>query len=104
MVDVAAIRTSMPAVAERAYLNTGTFGPWPDAVREAIEAHVRLVHEHGRIGDEAYAWELRLEADARSGLARMVGADPERLALATARATGSTSSSAGSTGRRATRW
>ncbi len=72
----------MPAVAERAYLNTGTFGPWPDAVREAIEAHVRLVHEHGRIGDEAYAWELRLEADARSGLARMVGADPERLALA----------------------
>jgi len=82
MLDVAAIRASMPAVTERAYLNTGTFGPWPDAVREAIEEHVRLVHGHGRIGEEAYAWELQLEADARAGLARMVGADADRLALA----------------------
>jgi L-cysteine/cystine lyase len=81
MPDYSAIRSRIPSVHERAYFNTGTFGPFPDAVREAMGAYTDRAHAIGRIGDARYAEQATLEADARAALARVVNAPVESIAL-----------------------
>lgn len=81
MLDIRTIRAALPAVSHHVYLNTGTYGPLPDAVRAAMEAHVERAHHEGRIGEQAYAGQSGLEAEARSALARVVHAPVEAVAL-----------------------
>lgn len=81
MLDIRTIRAALPAVSHHVYLNTGTYGPLPDAVRAAMEAHVERAHQEGRIGEQAYAGQSGLEADARNALARVVHAPSEDIAL-----------------------
>ena len=66
MVDTAAIRSQMPSVENAVYFNTGTFGPFPLAVRDAMTAHVEGVWQVGRIGDARYAEQSAIEAVAPS--------------------------------------
>ncbi|MGI9117232.1 MAG: aminotransferase class V-fold PLP-dependent enzyme [Gaiellales bacterium] len=81
MVDTAVIRAQMPSVTNAVYFNTGTFGPFPLAVREAMAGHVERVWEHGRIGDDRYAEQSAIEAGARAALGRVVGAPADEIAL-----------------------
>lgn len=81
MFDTTAIRAALPALAHHVYLNTGTYGPLPDAVRAAMESHVERAHAEGRIGEAAYAAQSGLEAEARAALARVVHAPVEDIAL-----------------------
>ncbi len=82
MIDTAAIRFQMPSVTNAVYFNTGTYGPFPQAVRDAMTTHVEGVWTTGRIGDDAYAEQARIEADARSALGRVVHAPSSEIALA----------------------
>ena len=74
MVDTAAIRSQMPSVENAVYFNTGTFGPFPLAVRDAMTAHVEGVWQVGRIGDARYAEQSAIEAGTRAALGRVVNA------------------------------
>ena len=82
MVDVAAIRAQMPSVEHAVYFNTGTFGPFPLAVRDAMAAHVEDVWTTGRIGGSRYEKQSAIEQAAREALGRVVGAPSEEIALA----------------------
>ena len=82
MLDVDAIRAQMPSVVNAAYFNTGTFGPFPLAVKEAMAAHVDGVWTHGRIGDARYAEQSDIEQGAREALGRVVHAPADEIALA----------------------
>ena len=82
MLNIAAIRSQMPAVTARAYFNTGTFGPFPRVVRDAMEAHLQEAHERGRIGEDGYATWAQIEIDARSAIATTVNASVGEIAVA----------------------
>lgn len=77
----ARLRAGLPAVVDRAYLNTGTYGPLPDVARTAMRAHLDRVTETGRIGAAGLEhWQL-LQGEVRRALADALGAEPENLAL-----------------------
>ncbi|MCA9671069.1 MAG: aminotransferase class V-fold PLP-dependent enzyme [Myxococcales bacterium] len=76
-----AFRAEMPALARLAYLNSGTAGPTPRPVAEAMIAEQRYELEHSR-GNFADFGRLFDQRDgARSLAARVLGADPEEVAL-----------------------
>lgn len=81
MPDFAALRQHYPAVLGSAYFNTGTYGPYPQAVIDAMQAWDARELADGRIGDARYAEQAALEDDARAALARVVGARTEDVAL-----------------------
>ena len=81
MLELTAIRAAMPAVTNNVYFNTGTYGPFPLAVRDAMNAHVEGVWTQGRIGDDRYAEQSQIEADTRSALGRVVNAPASEIAL-----------------------
>ncbi len=71
----------MPSVENAVYFNTGTFGPFPLAVRDAMTAHVEGVWQVGRIGDARYAEQSAIEAGTRAALGRVVNAPASEIAL-----------------------
>jgi L-cysteine/cystine lyase len=79
--ELAAARAELGALAELAYLNTGTFGPLPRRTLEAMASGDRLDYDQGRTG----AWYpdeiLALREELRSALAAFVSAPPETVAL-----------------------
>lgn len=75
--DWAALRALFPAARRVAYLDTASFGPGPTPVREVLDAHLDAWSE-GREGWRA--WEAAAER-AREGLARLIGARPDSVAL-----------------------
>jgi len=81
MLELTAIRAAMPAVTNNVYFNTGTYGPFPQAVRDAMSAHIEGVWTQGRIGDDRYAEQSKIEADTRSALGRVVNAPASEIAL-----------------------
>ncbi|WP_448576118.1 aminotransferase class V-fold PLP-dependent enzyme [Thermomicrobium sp.] len=78
---VAAIRAVMPAVCEYAYLNTGTFGPLPSLVQEAMQREAERELLHGRITSESYERTADLKRQAREEVARLLGCRPDQIAL-----------------------
>ena len=78
---VEAMRADLPSVTARVYLNTGTFGPLPRATREAMRRHLDWATCSGRIGAEGLERWHRLEAEARSALAAVLGCRSADLAL-----------------------
>ncbi len=78
---VAAIRAAMPAVREYAYLNTGTFGPLPTFVQEAMQREAEREFLHGRITSESYERATDLKRRAREEVARLLGCRPDQIAL-----------------------
>ncbi len=81
MVDTALIRSQMPSVTNAVYFNTGTFGPFPLAVKDAMNAHVDGVWNVGRIGDDRYAEQSAIEEAARAAMGRVVNAPSTEIAL-----------------------
>ena len=74
-------REQFPVLSRRVYLNAGTEGPVPQAAADAVRARVHADLTEGRVG-RAYLDELMdLAAEARSGYAVAMGAQPAEVAL-----------------------
>jgi selenocysteine lyase/cysteine desulfurase len=81
-VDAAALRAEFPVLADRAYLNAGTFGPLPHAaVRAQLDVLDRAAAE-GRFR-EYYDLKLDMAGRQRAAYAALLGADPADVALTT---------------------
>src|SRR5437764_9874132 len=74
-------RSQFPVLERQAYLNAGSNGPLPRAAVEAAQAWLARDLEQGRSG-MPYIEELAgLRDQVRAGLAEVVGASPEQIAL-----------------------
>jgi L-cysteine/cystine lyase len=79
--DPMAFRAEFPVFERVTYLNAGSDGPVPRRALEAASAHMQLVLEEGRSGD-AYQRRLRTShAALRAGYARILGCQPDEVAL-----------------------
>jgi L-cysteine/cystine lyase len=63
------------------YLNTGTFGPMPTCVLQAMQERLQYEWLDGRIGTEAYEGTKAFYEKARSNIARLLHADIQEIAL-----------------------
>jgi L-cysteine/cystine lyase len=75
------IRQQMPATTSHMYLNTGTFGPLPDCVAQAMQECIQSDWQNGRLGAAAFEAIGTIYSNARSSMARLVNADVEEIAL-----------------------
>jgi L-cysteine/cystine lyase len=75
------IRQQMPATTSHIYLNTGTFGPLPDCVAEAMQERIRVDWQNGRLGAAAFEAIGTIYGNARSGVARLLNADADEITL-----------------------
>lgn len=75
------IRQEMPATTAHVYLNTGTFGPLPTCVMEAMQEHMQNSWRDGRLGAAAFETMGNIHKDARSKVARLLHADVSEIAL-----------------------
>jgi L-cysteine/cystine lyase len=89
-VTFAEARALFPVLDTVAYLNAGTFGPLARPVAEALVAGVRRDLAEGRTGKAYFEETLALRERLRAAFARLVGAEPDQLAL-----TGSTTEGCG---------
>jgi len=78
---IRAIRAAMPAVTEHVYLNTGTFGPLPQVVREAMRAEGEREFADGRITTRSYERSMELKQLAREEVAHLLHCRPDQIAL-----------------------
>ncbi len=74
-------RALFPVLERVAYLNAGTFGPLARPTVDAMQAELGADAERGRFGKHYIERTLELRQRLREGLARLVGAQPERVAL-----------------------
>lgn len=75
------IRQQMPATTAHMYLNTGTFGPLPTCVVQAMHERLQAEWRDGRINVEAFDTMRGIYDDARSRIARLLHADVSEIAL-----------------------
>jgi L-cysteine/cystine lyase len=71
-------RAEFPVLERFAYLNTGTFGPLGRSTLAAMEPRLRDDVEYGRI---QYEGVLELRERVRAGVAALLGAQPDQIAL-----------------------
>jgi L-cysteine/cystine lyase len=79
--DVDAVRRDLPVCERVGYLNTGTAGPLPQPVIDAINEGARDEAERGRIGHDGYQKLFDRLGELRGGLAGFVGADPAEIGI-----------------------
>ncbi|HEV2655088.1 MAG TPA: aminotransferase class V-fold PLP-dependent enzyme [Ktedonobacteraceae bacterium] len=75
------VRQEMPATLEQIYLNSGTFGPLPSRVIQAMQQRTEGEWRRGRLGVQAFAEMIDTYAHARSSAARLLNADEGEIAL-----------------------
>ncbi|MDQ6660410.1 MAG: aminotransferase class V-fold PLP-dependent enzyme, partial [Chloroflexota bacterium] len=75
------IRHEMPATTSRTYLNTGTFGPLPNVVLEAVMEHLSSEYHNGRLGLTAFETMSTIYQNARQSVARLFNAEEQEIAL-----------------------
>ncbi len=75
------IRQEMPATTSHHYLNTGTFGPLPGCVVQAMQEHMQDEWQNGRLGVATFEAMVKIYANARSGVARLLNAGVDEIAL-----------------------
>lgn len=71
----------MPATTSHIYLNTGTFGPLPDCVSEAMQECIQNDWQNGRLGAAAFEAIGTIYGNARKGVADLLNADVEEITL-----------------------
>jgi L-cysteine/cystine lyase len=81
VLDVEAVRAQLPVTTTTAYLNTGTAGPWPTPVVEAIERALRREQALGRASPSGLPDFRPVLVDTRDRLAALIGADADEVAL-----------------------
>jgi len=77
----AQLRAQFPVLSTRAYLNTGTEGPMPQAAADAVSAQLTDALAEGRVGRPYFEKLLALRDLARAAYATALGADPAEVAL-----------------------
>jgi L-cysteine/cystine lyase len=75
------IRSGLPVLARYAYLNTGTFGPLPQATVAAMQTVERTELEEGRSSRSYFESVLADREELRAEHAGLLGAEPEQIAL-----------------------
>jgi L-cysteine/cystine lyase len=75
------LRAEFPVLERIAYLNTGSNGPVPARALAAAEADVRAQVEQGRGGDAFWEWVIPRMDELRGRVARLLGCDPDELAI-----------------------
>src|ERR1700682_273349 len=75
------IRQAMPATTAHIYLNTGTFGPIPACVVEAMQARIQREWRDGRVGAKAFESIFETYSSGRSAVARLLHAESDEIAL-----------------------
>ncbi len=75
------IRQEMPATLKQIYLNTGTFGPLPTCVMQAMQERMQAEWQDGRLGTQAFHDLADIYAQARQSTARLLNADLSEIAL-----------------------
>ena len=75
------IRQQMPATTSHIYLNTGTFGPLPDCVIQAMQECIQNDWQNGRLGAAAFEAIGTIYSNARKGVANLLNADIDEIAL-----------------------
>jgi L-cysteine/cystine lyase len=79
---LAVIRREFPVLEKQAYLNTGTAGPLPRRVAEAIHRELERQLLNGRASVDHYIREyFPLRAELRAGFARLLGATADEIAI-----------------------
>ena len=76
--DLAAVRRALPVLEEVTYLNTGTVGIMAEPV---LAAHLAAVAQYERGGHVAEQAARAGYEEARAALARLIGAQPDEIAL-----------------------
>ena len=79
--DVEAARRSLPVTQSLAYLNTGTAGPLPGPVIDALAGGARFEAEEGRIGMKGWEDLFSNLTALRADLAGFTGADPLEIGI-----------------------
>ncbi len=75
------LREQIPATHGVAYLNTGSVGPLPTPVAEAMKQWSERELKEGRIGAAAHHSAQEVRARARAAVAALIGAETEEIAL-----------------------
>jgi L-cysteine/cystine lyase len=81
MPDAAAFRAQFPVLERVSYLNAGTEGPVPRQAGEAARRRLDAEVQGGRCGRAYFDSTIELAAEARAGYARVLGCQPEHVAL-----------------------
>jgi L-cysteine/cystine lyase len=81
MTGAAAFRSQFPVLERTAYLNAGTEGPLPSAAAEAASQRIELELTGGRCGRAYMTAVMELADELRAGYARVLGTDPDSVAL-----------------------
>ena len=81
MTDPAQFRAQFPVFASKAYMNAGTEGPLPRQAADAVRERIEFELNHGRCGQDYMNGVRELSAELRAGYARVLGADPEDVAI-----------------------
>ena len=80
MIDVEAVRARIPALAGSSYLNM-SYGPKPTPVVDEVVRLARLTEMDGTLNPDVQAELWKGHADAKDGVARLLGADTSEIAL-----------------------
>jgi len=75
------IRQEMPATTAHIYLNTGTFGPLPTCVIQAMQERMQQEWRDGRLGAKSFDDIMTTYSAARSSVARLLHAGESEIAL-----------------------
>lgn len=75
------IRQAMPAATSHVYLNTGTFGPLPACVIQAMQERLESEWRNGRLGAAAFESMGKIYSEARAGVAHLLNAHEGEIAL-----------------------
>jgi L-cysteine/cystine lyase len=81
VIDLDAIRRQLPVLRQTAYLNSGTAGPWPTPVVNAIGAALAREAELGRTSPRGLPDFPPTLAATRDRLASWVGAESDEMAV-----------------------
>lgn len=79
--DVDTVRARLPALAAGVYLNTGGAGPLAEPAARAMHEAVEVSLGHGRMSLQAVLAGEAQTAGLRADVARLLGSDPEHVAL-----------------------
>ena len=78
---LAAVRAALPSLASGIHLNTGSVGPMPAEVAAAMDELEAYERDIGRAHLDYYLALLERMAEARAGVAAVIGADLDEIAL-----------------------
>src|SRR5260370_8832124 len=71
----------MPTTTSHIYLNTGSFGPLPTCVVQALQERIQDEWQNGRLGPAVFEATSMIYGNARRGVAHLLNADVDDIAL-----------------------